>query len=185
MTTQVIVTSNLQDFRKALQRMSAQMRTRSVRRSTSAAAAVIQRQLKQAAAGKHSPKADQSTRTGTLARAIYRFRLSRDSTRGAERFLVGVRVGKKYARRRDGTMVLKPDAYYARWLEFGWIPRGRGQRRTGRRRMSASQRAAELTSSRRIAYPFIAAAFVASRSAAVEEFERRMNVEIDRLGQQR
>lgn len=179
MSARLSVTSNIADFNVALRRMSLEMRAKSVRAATSAAAGAIVSALRADARARHSPKADQSRRTGTLEKAVYRFRNSRSSTAGAERLVVGIRTGKRFARKRDGQLVRKPDAFYGRFLEFGWTPRGPGNRLRGGRRAKALAR--ERQSAGRVIYPFLAPSFTRSQARAVEIFQQRLSREVAKL----
>ena len=132
------------------------------------------------AGGRLSPKANPETRTGNLVSAVYVFRNGRASTRGAERFLVGVRTGKRsVTNRKTGKKVALPDAYYAKFLEFGWIPRGPRNRIQGGRRSRALER--ERTKDRKVGYPFMQRAFNASSNSALNAFIREMTKQVAKL----
>lgn len=164
--------SNLPDFKRQMAHVSLELQGKAVRRATAAAAGALRAEgVRGAAAPKATPAA--RPRTGTLVRAVYMTRNRRTSTKGAERYLVGVRQGRKAA--RTGR-----DAFYARWLEGGWIPRGPGQRIRGGARRKALERSR--LAGRRVAYPFFQDRMKAGSSRAVEAFIRRLDREVKRLG---
>lgn len=156
----LVVRTNLPDFSREIARMGTEFGPVVARAATRAAAQVIRRE-----AVRRAPR-----RTGRLARAIY-IKRSRDSTRGREHYFIGVRQGRRAQaiRRRGKTINL--DAYYWRFLEGGWIPRGRGQAFRGGRRARALARARALISGvRLVSYPFLGPAFEATRGQALTRF---------------
>jgi HK97 gp10 family phage protein len=178
------IRDNLPDFKKQLQRVSNEMQSVAVRASNRKAAQVIARSLRAVAGGRLSPKANPESRTGNLVRAIYVFRNGRASTRGAERFLVGVRTGRRsITNKKTGKKVALPDAFYARFLERGWIPRGPGQKITGGNRTRAVKREQLVASGKalRISYPFMQTSFRASQNGAINAFVREMTRQVAKL----
>jgi len=176
----IVIRDNLPDFKRQLDRVSNELQTKSVRSSNSKAAQIIARSARAVAGGRRSPKADPQTRTGNLVAAIYTFRNGRTSTRGAERWLVGVRTGKRFViNRKTKQKRALPDAYYAKFLEFGWIPRGPGNRIQGGRRSKALERAR--SKDQRISYPFMQKAFNASSNSAISAFVREMTKQVAKL----
>jgi HK97 gp10 family phage protein len=165
------ITTNLPDFKRQLREVSIEMQRKAARNATAAAASVFRAAARKNAA---APKASTPARprTGTLARAVYMAYNRRKSSRGTVTFTIGVRAGKGAAKR--GT-----DAYYWRWLEGGWIPRGRKGALKGGARAKALQR--RRNASNRVAYPFIAPAFKQSGGSALNAFNKRMEREIKRL----
>ncbi len=164
--------SNLPDFKRQMAGVRLDLQGKAVRRATAAAAGVLRATAaREAAAPKATPPA--RLRTGTLARAVYMTRNRRASTKGAERYIVGVRSGRRAAKSNK-------DAFYARFLEGGWIPRGPGQRIRGGRRRKALER--RRLSSKRVQYPFMAPAFRAGQARAIEVFVQRMEREVQRIG---
>jgi hypothetical protein len=164
--------SNLPDFKRQMAHLSLELQGKAVRRATAAAAGALRAEgVRAAAAPKATPPA--RLRTGTLARAVYMTRNRRTSTKGAERYLVGIRQGRKAAR-------IGRDAFYARFLEGGWIPRGPGQRIAGGRRRKALERSR--LASKRVQYPFFQSAMKAGSGRAVDVFVRRLEREVKRLG---
>jgi HK97 gp10 family phage protein len=175
----MVIRDNLPDFKRQLERVSQELQVRSVRRSASATARLMREAVKQAAGLPKSPKSTRP-RTGTLVAAVYALRNRRTSTRGAERWLVGVRQGKKtITNRRTGKSRDLPDAFYARFLEFGWIPRGRGNRIRGGGRRKALERARQ--SDKKVSYPFFGSAFRGVQSRALDTFVRVMTREVQKL----
>lgn len=164
--------SNLPDFKRQMAGLRIDLQAKAVRRATAAAAGVLRAAAARAAALPMSPTSTRR-RTGTLARAIYMARNRRTSTRGAERYIVGVRSGRRAAKSNR-------DAFYARFLEGGWIPRGPGNRIKGGRRRKALERSR--LAGRKVQYPFMAPAFAANTGRAVTAFVQRMEREIKRLG---
>jgi HK97 gp10 family phage protein len=165
------ITTNLPDFKRQLRDVSIEMQRKAVRNATAAAASVFRAAARKNAA---APKAATPARprTGTLARAVYMAYNRRKSSRGTVTFTIGVRAGKGAAKR--GT-----DAYYWRWLEGGWRPRGRKGALKGGNRSRALQRSRSGIAE--ISYPFIAPAFKQSGASALNAFNKRMALEIKRL----
>lgn len=92
----------LKELNEALQQLPQELRAGPLRRAVSAAAKVVQDQAVQ-----YAPEDE-----GTLKRAIYRARDKENSSAVQESYIVGIRYGKRYRRR-------KQDAWYWRFLEFG------------------------------------------------------------------
>lgn len=175
----IVIRDNLPDFKRQLDRVSAELQQKSVRRSASAMARLVRGAVKREAGLPKSPKST-TPRTGNLEAAIYALRNRRTSTRGAERWLVGVRQGKKIiTNRRTGKTRALPDAFYARFLEFGWIPRGRGNSIRGGNRRKRLER--ERLKDNKVSYPFFAKAYQAVQSRALDTFIRVMTQEVTRL----
>lgn len=175
----IVIRDNLPDFKRQLDRVSVELQQRSVRRSASAMARLVRDAVKRAAGLPKSPKATKP-RTGTLEAAVYALRNRRTSTRGAERWLVGIRQGRKeVTNRRTGAKRRLPDAFYARFLEFGWIPRGRGKAIRGGNRRKRLER--ERLNDRKVSYPFFANAYQGVQSRALDTFVRAMTKEVARL----
>lgn len=177
--TGIVIRDNLPDFKRQLDRLEQELQVRSVRRSASATARLMRDAVKRAAGLPKSPKSTR-TRTGNLDAAVYALRNRRTSTRGAERWLVGVRQGKKtITNRRTGATRELPDAFYARFLEFGWIPRGRGKALRGGNRSKRLQR--ERLKEQKVSYPFFGNAFRGIQSRALDTFIRVMTKEVQQL----
>lgn len=108
----------LKDLERYLKQLPEEIQKRPLRSAVSAGAKVI---LDEA-------KSRVPVDTGNLRKSLYRYRSRRDSPKGKETFLVGVRKGKaQYANtaynRRKGrvgkTYITQGEAYYWRFLEFG------------------------------------------------------------------
>jgi hypothetical protein len=94
-----------------------------------------------------------------------------------ERYVVGARSGRKAGAKGR-------DAFYWRFLEGGWIPRGQGQRLRGGTRRRALERERLLKGgARRVAYPFLAPAFASGQGAAVAAFYAKIEQRIARESQ--
>lgn len=100
--TITIQVEGLKELNAALQALPEELRAGPLRRAVSAAAQVVQEQ-----AWVNAPIDE-----GTLRRAIYRARDKENSSAVQETYIVGVRYGRRYRRRRM-------DAWYWRFLEFG------------------------------------------------------------------
>lgn len=161
----VKVTVNLPDFRRQLAEVERRVRTRIVRGALRAAGNTLAKSARQKA-----PTMQKFTRQripGALRRAIYvgRGRSGRDSVR----FFVSVRGGKGYAKKGRG------DPFYWRFLEGGWIPRGRGQKVTGGRRLrSLKRKRAIQAGAQEVRYPFFKPAFDEAGGRALAAFNERM-----------
>lgn len=103
---------------------------------------------------------------GTLKRAIY-IKRARDSKNGLEHYFIGVRQGKKAARAKGGSR----DAFYWRFLEGGWVARGRGQKIRGGTRRRALERTRLIASgAKEYRYPFLKPAFDALKEKSLTTF---------------
>ncbi|MEN9807761.1 MAG: hypothetical protein RL756_2281 [Pseudomonadota bacterium] len=177
----IVVRDNLPDFKRQLDRVGNELQTKSVRSAMGGKgmAGVVRDAIKTAAGLPKSPKAT-APRTGNLAAAAYQLRNRRTSTRGAERWLVGIRQGRKeITNKKTGKKRTLPDAFYARFLEFGWIPRGRGNRIRGGKRRKALER--DRLSDKKVSYPFFGNAFRGVQSRALDAFIRVMTREVQKL----
>lgn len=155
--------TNLPDFRAQLRAIGNDFQRRAVRSATGAAATVF-KQIVIARAPVLKPENRRVGRiTGTLKRNVIVTRSRRLSGNGVEVYTVTVREGKK------SKFV---DAFYWRFLEGGWIPRGPGKRIFGGKRRRAIER--KRLGSGRVEYPFIAPAFAAGHDAALAAFNARI-----------
>lgn len=161
------VTVNIADFRRQLAEVEKRTRLRVTRNAVRAAASVFRRFARDKAPVLKTVAKNRVP--GALKRNIdIRRGRSRDS--GVIGLNVGVRVGKS----TKGRGV----PFYWRWLEGGWIPRGRGQALRGGNRSKALQRRRLLTGgAKRRQYPFLAPAFTAGQGGAVQAFNDRMERE--------
>lgn len=160
------VRTNLPDFVRDLQRMSRLVRNRAVRRAASSAGAIFRR----------FARAEAPVRSGVLRRAIYLSRL-----RGARRDEVGYSVRIRQGKRGKGV-----DGYYGRFVIFGHLVRQPGKVIQGGARSKALQRARLRAAGAGFVPPndFLDRAFRSGGSAALAEFNRRMEVEIAKVDAQ-
>lgn len=110
---------------------------------------------------------------GTLKRAIYVVR-ARDSKVGFEHYQVSFRSGKKGTKGRD--------AFYGRFLEAGWVPRGRGKGLKGGKRSKALQRSRNIAAgaTKITKYRFLDPVFGPSTSAAIAAFNAKIQQRLDK-----
>ena len=177
------VRTNLPDFKRQMRRFSHDLQHDIVRSAGNAAAQAFKEAVianvdklnktQTRAAGRPPP--------GTLRRAIYVYR-RRNSPHGLVQFRVGFRKGKA----RRGAQGGSQDAFYGRFLEAGWMPRGRGRAIVGSRAARARQRAQNRAAGAKfVQYPFIAPGFRAAQSAALQAFKRQMDIGIDKANRER
>jgi len=165
------VSTNLPDFRRQLEALGEKFERRSVARAVRAAAAVY----RDAAKARAPILAASSKRrvAGALKRSIYVGR-SRSRQRGEVSFFVGVR-GKRVSK-RTGRVT---DAFYWRFLEGGWMPRGPGKRiRGGRRKATLARSRAARGGASQISYPYLAPAFREKSTQALAAFNAVMEAEL-------
>jgi len=162
MTDGVKVTVNIPDFRRQLAALGSRVEGNIAVRGLRAAGRVFRDEVRLRAPMLKQPTKGRTI--GALKRSIYTGR-SRSSRPGAPVHFVGVRAMK--ATKRNAAT----DPFYWRWLEGGWMPRGRGQGLRGGNRYRALQRRRNLQSGgKRISYPFIAPAFQAKQREALGAF---------------
>lgn len=161
------VKHNLPDFKAQLARFGVDFERRTVRSATLAAANVFKKLVIAEAPVLRKPSGKRIS--GALRKSIYVAR-SKRSTKGAERYVVSFRKGRKAA--KSGR-----DAFYGRFLELGWVPRGPGKRLLGGVRSRALQRTRS-TSAKITQYKFISPAFQRGKSAALAVFTRRIETRI-------
>lgn len=173
---EVEVRTNLPEYSAKLRAFGKDFERRTVRSATAKAAGVFKRLA----------IAKAPVKTGRLKRAMY-VKRSKRSTSGAEHYFISFRQGKRFQalKRKGGSINL--DAYYGRFLEGGWMPRGPGAKLRGGRRSVALQRsrnraagAAEIT-----AYRFLRPAFASGRTEALRVFYARIQSAIDKENQKR
>jgi HK97 gp10 family phage protein len=169
---EVRVVTNLPDFKRQLRDVAEDMQLRATRNATAAAAAVFRAAVRRnAAAPKSTEQVGKRQRTGNLARAVRMAFSRRNSNRGKVSFVVGIPARRA---RKGGT-----DAFYWRFLEGGWIPRGRGQALRGGRRTKALLRSRQ--GGGQVQYPFIRPAFQQAGPRALAAFNQRMAREVERI----
>lgn len=161
---------NLPDFKAQMKRFGVDFERRTVRSATLASANVFKKLAIAEAPILKNPDARRVA--GTLKKSIYVVR-SKRSTRGAERYTVGFRKGRKAG--KTGR-----DAFYGRFLELGWVPRGPGKKLRGGVRSRALQRSRNLAggAGKITQYKFITPAFNRGKSAALATFTKRISLRI-------
>jgi HK97 gp10 family phage protein len=165
----VDVKVDLPDFRRQMAEVGKRMSTRVTRNAVRAAASVSRRFARDKAPVLKPGKFNKHRVPGALKRNI-------DIRRGRsrDRDVIGLNVGVRVGKSTKGRGV----PFYWRWLEGGWIPRGRGQALRGGNRSKALQRRRLLTGgAKRRQYPFLAPAFAAGQGEALQAFNDRMNRE--------
>ena len=168
----VTVKVDLVRFKRELREFGAKAERRVTTNAVRAAARVFVASAKDGAPVLR--KLDKRRVPGALARGIAFFR-TRNAPRGTVSYSVGVRASK--AQKKRGA-----DPFYWRFLEAGWIPRGRGQRlRGGTRRRALERRRLTAAGVGKVQYPFLAPAFKRSGSAALAAFTQRFNADFDAL----
>lgn len=179
---EVTVVSNLPDFKRQLARFSEKIEKKIVRSATNAAAQAFKKAVVSEAPVLKKPKRGKDPRApGTLRRAIYAYR-KRNPQPGTVQFVVGFRKGKAQQQRKGGSR----DAFYGRFLEVGWIPRGPGRSFRGGRRTKALQRERALAGgARKVQYPFIKPGFNKARGAALAAFKTRMTEGVAKASRER
>lgn len=168
----VIIRTNLPDFRRQLREVGERTEKKYVRRSANAAGAVL-RALAREKAPVLRPSKDRRPRrdrtAGVLKRAIRVTRNRRESKKGIEVYTVGVR-GRVKSR---GAAF---DPFYWRWQEAGWIPRGPGKKIRGgeRTRRLARERILASGGQRVPGRWFLRDAAREGKNAAIDAFFKRM-----------
>jgi HK97 gp10 family phage protein len=171
----VTVRTNLPDFKRQIDALGRKFGPKVARPASAAAAAVFRKAVRAQA-----PRA-----SGRLKRAVY-IRREKDSRAGREHYLVGIKSGPRARaiKRKRGTVNL--DAYYWRFLEGGWIPRGPGQRLSGGRNARAlARRRALAGGARTVRHPFIAPAFRSAREEALRVFYAKAGAAVTKLGKEK
>ena len=167
MTIAVDARINLPDFKRQLQAIDADLRLRAVRNATRAAGRAISKEAKAIVAQRRGTVGDH-IRTGLLEKNVAVLTRRRQSA-GSFRVIVGVRTNK----RRNASV-----PFYWRFLEGGWIPRGRGNKLRGGARTRALVRNRE--SARKISFPFLKPAFDAKKVEAIAAFENSIGAAVKR-----
>lgn len=168
------IRTNLPDFRAQMQRLGREF-IPVARAATLAGARVFLKEVKRGA-----PK-----RTGRLQQAIV-IKRARSVPRGAVQYIVGVRQGaaqqRVKRRRKGGTVEVNLDAFYWRFLEGGWVPRGhKNTLRGGRRTKSLQASRARAAGGRIVKYAFIAPAFKRGGGAALSAFYAKLDSDLQKL----
>jgi HK97 gp10 family phage protein len=104
---------------------------------------------------------------GTLKRNIFVAKSKRDKRKGIAHYIVGVRAFEKGAK----SSIKRGDAFYWRFLEYGWMPRGPGRRLRGGERSRQYHRAKNKSyGAVTVKYPFLGPAFKTARENALRKF---------------
>ncbi len=119
---------------------------------------------------------------GTLKRAMYVYR-RRNPQAGTVLYSVSFRKGRKEQKRKGGSR----DAFYGRFLELGWIPRGPGRRLRGGSRRRALERSRILAGGggKITKYKFLLPAFQQAQGEALAAFNRKMTDRINKASKER
>ena len=126
-------------------------------------------------------------KTGALVKNIA-IKREPSAPAGTAQYHLGVRHGRNLTKKQKTTGKLKvrggrirvaDDPFYWRFLEFGWIPRGRGQALKGGKRKKDAQRARD--AGRKIAgRSFIGKALENKRNEAIDAMGARLQRELDK-----
>lgn len=109
-------------------------------------------------------------RTGTLRRNIV-VKKARNVPPDIIQYIVGVRTARSGGRRQPG------DAFYWRFLEHGWRPRGPGARQKRSRR--SLRRISEANSTEKKRFPFLEPAYQSAQGQALKAFYARLERGLD------
>ena len=180
----IIVRTNLPDFRRQLAAVGDRMEKRYVRRSANAAAGVFRALAREKAPilkSKFNKRKGMNLRfAGALKRGLYVARNRKASRRGIEVYSVKVSGSVRF--RSTKSVVGKGKAggtalpFYWRWQEKGWMPRGGGQRLRGGTRYKKLQRERNRAGGARFIEGrwFLRDSAKEGASAAVDAFFRKM-----------
>jgi Holliday junction resolvase len=159
----VRVTSNIEDFRRQLRELGNKATRRVIRAATSSSARAALPAVRRAAPVLKAP--DKRRRRGALREAIYVKKPK--VTAGSVTATISVR-GKPYIKgkkQREG-------AFYWRFLEGGWLPRGPGRRlRGGERSRSLQRRRNTSAGAVRYQYPFLTRGVRQAQPIVIRSFE--------------
>lgn len=172
MSDGIIVRVNLPAFRREIKTLGAKVERRVVAAGVRAAGIVFRDAAR--AAAPRLKKPDLRRVPGALARGV-RLARSRKGERGTVAMFVGVKASK-------GARKTARDPFYWRFLEGGWIPRGRGQALRGGTNAKALQRRRLLAGgASRLSLPFLLPAFQRSQGAALTAFNRKVDERLAQL----
>lgn len=178
----IIVRTNLPDFEAQLALFSSDFQKKTVKSALSAAATVYKKLAISRAPILNSLQYSRKKNpriAGLLRKAIYATRSRSKSGVGVEAYFVSFRRGAKGA--KTGR-----DAFYGRFLELGWTPRGPGQKLKGGNRSRALQRSRNTaTGAKKYRYAFLEPAFNQGGAAAINAFTIRIAKRIDQENQKR
>lgn len=123
--------------------------------------------------------------SGRLRRAVI-IKRARRVPRGTVHYIVGIRQGvsqQRIKRMRKGAKVdVNLDAFYWRFLEGGWVPRGPGNRIKGGTRRRRLERDRLISQGARfVKKPFIGPAFTTSSERALRTFYDTLSERVSRI----
>lgn len=164
-----IVVVGIPEFSKRLRELSKDVQTKVVRSASLAAGNIFK---KGAQANAPELKKEKKGRNrGALKKAIFTARSRSQSKPGTEVFTVGVRAGKKALK--------SGDAFYWRWQEDGWVPRGPGKRiKGGDRRKALERERLKAGGKFQPGSHYIQRSFSSNGSKALEAFNSRLSQRI-------
>lgn len=174
MLNEIKLTTNLPDFSAQLRRFGADFERGTVRAATNAAAKVFKKMvIAEAPIFKGFDRRKKNPRiSGVLKKSIYAVR-SKKSKPGLESYVVGFRTGYKAA--KTGR-----DAFYGKFLEHGWTPRGPGKSLRGGDRYKKLQRARNIAGGAKFItkYAFMRPGYERGKAPALATFVRRIELRI-------
>lgn len=178
MADSVEVRTNLPDFLKQMEAFGADMERKVFRNGVAAAARVFRNSVQRVLQRPRISPVRKGERPGTLQRAIYVKRSTKNRQKGQEAYFVGVRQGKAARSRKGGSA----DAYYWRWVELGHRIRPKGQAIRGGRNTKALMRARHdaAKGGRVPPYPFLKPGFEAGKTEALQKFNENVQARIDK-----
>lgn len=160
---EIDIKTNLPNLEAHIKRLGAEFGKKVARPALSAATSVLARYVRSLAPVLKPENQRKGRVAGLLKRSIYSKR-SKESTSGREHYFIGVRQGKKAEKKNR-------NAFYWRFLEGGWMPRGPGKKLTGGNRSRALQRRRAIAGgAQKVSYPFIQPAFIAGKEKALARF---------------
>jgi hypothetical protein len=184
----VRITTNLPDFKKQMERFGAKLEGEINKKAAFAATQVFKRAV--IAGAPQLKKPTKARERGVLRRAIYVYR-QRKAQPGTAAYTVSFRKGKSQQsvriKRKGVSSVVNRDAFYGRFLELGWIPRGPGRKLRGGRRSRELKRlrALQAGATKITRYRFLSPAFKRVESAALQAFTATMQREINKANRER
>jgi len=165
MAAEFIRLTGVDDLRRALLELNSSMRRKVLRSALRAAGRVIQAEARSRAPVLQVPTPQRLPGTVKRSIVVKSSRLAR--RRGDLGVFVTVKASKARVK-KDG----RQDPFYFRFLEEGWIPRGRGKALRGANWKKRAARAQD--AGRKIQRPFLGPALQAKSSSAVQAFEREV-----------
>jgi hypothetical protein len=182
MASEINVASNLPDLKRHLSGIGRDMSAKVVRAATAAAARVFRRIAAQLVPVLKPENKRKGRVAGALKANIY-IRRSKDAANGKEHYFVGFRQGRGRGKIRGA---LRSDTFYGKFLEGGWMPRGKGNKITGGRRRATQQRVASRSAGAAVVqYPFLLPAFQRGRNEALSKFFAIADTRIAKLNDEK